>query len=60
MRMTIPLQTMNGKYMSKGMVVLSGQTTVASMPGSPQRTTQYPGSSTRSCEQTAGNDRNES
>jgi hypothetical protein len=25
----IPLQTMNGKYMSRGMVVLSGQTTAA-------------------------------
>jgi hypothetical protein len=25
----MPLQTMNGKYMSKGMVVLSGQTTAA-------------------------------
>jgi hypothetical protein len=27
MRIQMPLHTMNGKYMSKGMVVLSGQTT---------------------------------
>ena len=29
MRIQMPLHTMNGKYMSKGMVVLSGQTTAA-------------------------------